>query len=41
MSFNAASNANISNFDDECYEAQLARRRAEAETLLQEQEEKK
>ena len=40
MSFNATSNANFSNSDNECYETQLARRHAEIEALLQEQEEK-
>jgi len=40
MSFNAASNTNISDSNDERYEAQLARRRDEAEALLREQEEK-
>jgi len=39
MSFNAASNTNISDSNDERYKAQLARRYAEAEALLQEQEE--
>jgi len=40
MSFNAASTANSSNSNDEHYEAQLARRHAEMEALLREQEEK-
>jgi len=40
MSFNAASNTNISDSNNECYEAQLARRHAEVEALLQEQKEK-
>jgi len=40
MSFNSTSIANLSDSDDESYEAGLARRRAEAETLLQQQEEK-
>ena len=40
MSTNAISNANLSNLDDEHYEAQLARRHAEMEALLWEQEEK-
>jgi len=40
MSFNATSNANISDSDDKHYEAQLARRCAEAEALLREQKEK-
>jgi len=40
MLFNATSNANISDSDDERYKAQLARRHAEAEALLREQEEK-
>jgi len=40
MSFNHTSIANLSDSDDESYEAGLARRRAEAETLLQQQEEK-
>jgi len=40
MSFNATSTANFSDSDDECYEAQLVRRYAETEALLQEQEEK-
>jgi len=38
MSFNSTS---ITNSDDESYEAELARRRAEAETLLRQQKEKK
>jgi len=41
MSFNSTSIANLSDSDDESYEAGLARRHAEAETLLQQQEEKK
>jgi len=40
MSFNSTSIANLSDSDDESYEAGLARRRAEAETLLRQQEEK-
>ena len=40
MSFNAASNANTSDSNDEHYEAQLARKHVEAEALLWEQEEK-
>jgi len=40
MSFNSTSIANLSDSDDESYEAELARRRAEAETLLQQQDEK-
>jgi len=40
MSFNPNSVATFSNSDDEHYEAQLARRHAEAETLLCQQEEK-
>ena len=40
MSFNATSNTNFSNSDDEHYEAQLAGRHAEMEALLQEQKEK-
>jgi len=40
MSFNHTSIANLSDSDDESYEAGLARRRAEAETLLRQQEEK-
>ena len=40
MSFNSTSIANLSDSDDESYEAGLARRRAEAEALLQQQEEK-
>jgi len=38
MSFNSTSIINLSDSDDESYEAELARRRAEAETLLQQQE---
>jgi len=34
MFFNAVSNANISNSDDEHYKAQLARRCAKVEALL-------
>jgi len=41
MSFNSTSIANLSDSDDESYEAGLARRHAEAETLLRQQEEKK
>jgi len=41
MSFNSTSIANLSDSDDESYKAGLARRRAEVETLLQQQEEKK
>ena len=40
MSFNSTLIANLSDSDDESYEAGLARRRAEAENLLQQQEEK-
>jgi len=40
MSFNSTSIANLSDSNDESYEAGLARRRAEAETLLRQQEEK-
>jgi len=40
MSFNSTSIANLSDSDDESYEAGLARRRAEAENLLRQQEEK-
>ena len=40
MSFNSTSIANLSDSNDECYEAELARRHAEAETLLWQQEEK-
>ena len=40
MSFNHTSIANLSDSDDESYEAGLARRRAEAETLFWQQEEK-
>jgi len=40
MSFNSTSIANLSDSDDESYEAGLARRRAKAETLLRQQEEK-
>jgi len=40
MSTNAISNANLFNSDDERYKAQLARRHAETEALLWEQEEK-
>jgi len=41
MSFNSTSIANLSDSDDESYEVELARRYAEAETLLRQQEEKK
>ena len=41
MSFNSTSIANLSDSNDESYEAGLARRCAEAQTLLQQQEEKK
>jgi len=41
MFFNSTSIANLSDSDDESYEAELARRYAEAETLLRQQEEKK
>jgi len=41
MSFNSTSIANLSDSDDESYEAELARRYAEAETLLRQQKEKK
>ena len=40
MSFNSTLIANLSDSDDESYEAGLARRRAEVENLLQQQEEK-
>jgi len=40
MSFNSISIANLSDSNDEQYEAKLARRCAEAETLLQQQEKK-
>jgi len=40
MSFNATSIANFSDSDNERYKAKLARRHAETEALLQEQEEK-
>ena len=40
MSFNHTSIANLSDSDDESYEVGLARRHAEAETLLRQQEEK-
>jgi len=40
MSLNFTSIANLSDSDDESYEAGLARRRAKAETLLRQQEEK-
>jgi len=40
MSFNSTLIANLSDSDDESYEARLARRRAEAENLLRQQEEK-
>jgi len=40
MSFNSTSIANLSDSDDESYEAGLARRRAEVENLLRQQEEK-
>jgi len=35
-----SSTGNISDSDDECYEANLAKKRAEAEALLREQEQK-
>ena len=40
MSFKSTSIANLSDSDDELYEAELARRHAETETLLWQQEEK-
>ena len=40
MSFNSTSIANLSDSDDESYEAGLARRCAEVENLLRQQEEK-
>jgi len=40
MSFNSTSIANLFDSDDESYEIELARRRAEAKTLLQQQKEK-
>jgi len=41
MSFNFTSIANLSDSNDKSYKAGLARRRAETETLLRQQEEKK
>ena len=41
MSFKFTSIANLSDSDNELYKTELARRHAEAETLLQQQEEKK
>jgi len=40
MSFNSTLIANLSDSDDKSYEAELTRRRAEVEALLQQQEEK-
>jgi len=40
MSFNSTLIANLSDFDDESYKARLAKRRAEAENLLRQQEQK-
>jgi len=40
MSFNSTLNVNLSDSDDESYEAELARRRAEVEALLRQQKEK-
>jgi len=40
MSFNSTSIANLSNSNNEHYEAELARKYAEVEALLQQQEEK-
>ena len=40
MFFNATFIANFSDFDDKCYETELARRHAEMEALLQEQKDK-
>jgi len=40
MSFNSILIANLSNSDNKRYEAELARRYSEVETLLQQQEEK-
>jgi len=40
MSLNSTSIANLSDSDDESYKAELARRCAEVETLLQQQEER-
>jgi len=40
MSFNSTSIVNLSDSDNESYEAGLAKRRAEAENLLRQQEEK-
>jgi len=40
MSFNSTSIANLSDSDDKSYKAELARRRAEAQALLRQQEEK-
>ena len=41
MSFNSTSIANLSDSDNESYEAGLAKRHAEAENLFRQQEEKK
>jgi len=40
MSLNSTLIANLSDFNDESYEAELAKRCAEAETLLRQQEER-
>ena len=40
MSFKSTSIANLSDFDDELYEAELVKRHAKAEALLWQQEEK-
>jgi len=40
MSFDPTSTANLSNSNDEHYEAEIARRCAEIETLLRQQKEK-
>jgi len=40
MSFNSTSITNLSNSDNELYEAELARRHTETEILLRQQEEK-
>jgi len=41
MFFVPTSTANLSDFNDECYEAEIAKRRAKMEALLHQQEEKK
>jgi len=40
MFFKSTSNLNLSDSDNELYEAELARKHAETETLLQQQEKK-